>query len=196
MMGYHCDLAEQLHMLRMLLKQSPVIEQVLQESQLLGLTDYYIGAGCICQTVWNLQTGRDPVYGISDIDFAYFDDTDLSYEAEDRVIQRVQGYFAQLPLAMDVKNQARVHLWYQKHYGYHLEPYRSLEQAVDTWPTTATSVGVRLQNGHFKVYAPFGLNDLFGQIVRANRTQITEQTYQYKCAKWTSKWPELTVIPW
>ncbi len=49
MMGYRCDLAEQLHMLRMLLKQSPVIEQVLQESQLLGLTDYYIGAGCICR---------------------------------------------------------------------------------------------------------------------------------------------------
>lgn len=196
MIGYHCDLAEQLDILRELLKQSPVIEQVLQESQTLGLRDYYIGAGCICQTVWNLQTGRDPLYGISDIDFAYFDDTDLSYEAEDRMIRKLQEHFSQLPLAIDVKNQARVHLWYQQHYGYNLKPYQSLEQAIDTWPTTATSVGVRLQNDRLKVYAPFGLNDLFGQIVRANRTQITEQTYQDKCIKWTNKWPELTVIPW
>ena len=125
MIGYHCDLAEQLDMLREFLKQSPVIEQVLQESQTLGLRDYYIGAGCICQTVWNLQTGRDPLYGISDIDFAYFDDTDLSYEAEDRVIRKVQEHFSQLPLALDVKNQARVHLWYQQHYGYNLKPYQS-----------------------------------------------------------------------
>ena len=51
MIAYHCDLAEQLDMLREFLKQSPVIEQVLQESQTLGLRDYYIGAGCICQTV-------------------------------------------------------------------------------------------------------------------------------------------------
>ena len=112
------------------------------------------------------------------------------------MIRKVQEHFSQLPLALDVKNQARVHLWYQQHYGYNLKPYQSLEQAIDTWPTTATSVGVRLQNARLKVYAPFGLNDLFGQIVRANRTQITEQTYQDKCIKWTNKWPELTVIPW
>lgn len=196
MIGYHCDLVTQIQILRSMLKQSDAIEQVLQQSQMLGLHDYYIGAGCICQTVWNLQNGRDPLYGISDIDFAYFDQTDLSYEAEDRVVKMVKERFAHLPLMMDVKNQARVHLWYQQHYGYNLPPYQSLEQAVDTWPTTATSVGVRLEDDQFKVYAPFGLNDLFGQIVRANRTQITAQTYQQKCDKWTRKWPTLTVIPW
>lgn len=196
MIGYHCDLAEQLDILRELLKQSAVIEQVLQDAQALGLENYYIGAGCICQTVWNLQTGRDPLYGISDIDFAYFDSTDLSYAAEDRVVERVHRQFSGLPLALDVKNQARVHLWYRDHYGYDLMPYQTLEQAVDTWPTTATAVGVRLKGERFEVYAPFGLNDLFGQIVRPNRTQITEQTYRRKCAKWKLKWPSLTVLEW
>ena len=135
------------------------------------------------------------MYGISDVDFIYFD-TDLSYEAEDCVIKRVEQAFCALPVKIDVKNQARVHLWYKQHYGYDLRPYASLEEAVNTWPTTATSIGVRLRDGVLEVYTPFGLNDMFGQIVRPNKTQITEEIYLKKCKKWGAKWDTLTFIPW
>jgi hypothetical protein len=104
--------------------------------------------------------------------------------------------FLQCPIKLDIKNQARVHLWYKDHFGYDIKPFNSIEDAVNTWPTTATSIGVRLENGNFIIYAPFGLNDLFGMIVRANKAQITEEIYLQKVNKWKTKWPALTIIPW
>lgn len=195
MLGYHCDIGTQMRLLQEILSQSPVLAEILRETPVLGLENYYIGAGCICQTVWNFQNGLDPMYGISDVDLAYFDG-DLSYEKEDAVIRRAKQKFSALPVALDVKNQARVHLWYRDRYGYDLPPYTSVEQAIGTWPTTATAVGVRLEGSGLTVCAPFGLNDLFGQIVRPNKVQITEETYRKKCEKWGLKWDTLTVIPW
>lgn len=195
MLGYHCDTGTQTRLLQEILSQSPVLAEILRETPALGLENYYVGAGCICQTVWNFQNGLDWMHGISDIDLAYFDE-DLSYEKEDAVIRRVKQKFFALPVALDVKNQARVHLWYKDHYGYDLPPYTSVEQAIGTWPTTATAVGVRLEGSGLTVCAPFGLSDLFGQIVRPNKAQITEETYQRKCEKWGLKWSTLTIIPW
>ena len=58
-------------------------------------------------------------------------------------------------------------------------------------------MGIRRdKNGAFKIYAPFGLNDLFGKIVRANKAQITKDIYENKTTRWLSKWPDLKVIPW
>lgn len=195
MTGYNRDITTQMRLLYEILSQNPVLFEVLKGSRSVGLEDYYIGAGCVCQTVWNYQNRRDLMDGISDIDLVYFD-RDLSYEAEDRIIRQVKEKFRQLPVEVDVKNQARVHLWYKDHYGYDLRPYASLEEAINTWPTTATAVGVRLQGDGLAVYAPFGLNDMFGQIVRPNKAQITEGTYLQKCEKWGSKWDTLTIIPW
>lgn len=45
-------------------------------------------------------------------------------------------------------------------------------------------------------YAPFGLNDLFGMMVRANKVQITEEIYNKKVERWKVLWPGLTIIPW
>lgn len=195
MIGYNRDIDTQKRLLHDILSQNPVLFEVIKGSVALGLENYYIGAGCVCQTVWNFQNGLDLMYGISDIDFAYFDE-DLSYEKEDRVIQQVKQKFQGLPVEIDVKNQARVHLWYKDHYGYGLRPYASVEDAINTWPTTATAAGVRMRGDTLAVYAPFGLNDLFGQIVRPNKTQITEETYLKKCEKWSSRWNTLTFIPW
>lgn len=173
----------------------PVLGEVLRRAPALGLEDYCIGAGCICQSVWNAQDGLSPLHGISDVDFVYFD-PDLSYEGEDRVIRRVREAFGDLPAEFDVKNQARVHLWYRDHFGSDIPPYPSLEAAIATWPTTATAVGVRLEGEELKVIAPFGLDDLFGRIVRPNRVQITEAIYRSKWEKWQRRWEGLTVMPW
>lgn len=57
-------------------------------------------------------------------------------------------------------------------------------------------MGVRLENEELEVIAPFGLDDLFGRIVRPNKAQITEEIYRSKWEKWQSRWAGLTVIPW
>jgi hypothetical protein len=54
---------------------------------------------------------------IKDYDVFYFDDEDLSWEAEDTVIQRSKVLFEDLDVAIEIKNQARVHLWYEQRFG-------------------------------------------------------------------------------
>ncbi|WJV29726.1 nucleotidyltransferase family protein [Rossellomorea sp. AcN35-11] len=98
---------------------------------------------------------------------------------------------------LDVKNQARVHLWYEKKFGFSIKPYESLEEAIDSWPTTATALGVRLERGgSHKIYAPYDLEDLYSMIVRPNKRMITREIYEAKANKWKNKWPMLKVIPW
>ena len=61
---------------------------------------------------------------------------------------------------------------------------------------TATALGLRRDSkGKWIVYAPFGLNDLFGKIVRANKTQITKEIYEKKVIKWRAIWTDLKIIP-
>jgi len=181
--------------LERILRSSEVVWKVLEKSQSFGLSSYYIGAGVISQTVWNYQNGNPLLQGIEDIDFVYFD-SDLSYEKEDSIIHRIEGGLAGIPLKIDVKNEARVHLWYKSHFGYDIPPYHTLEEAVDSWPTTATTVGVRLEGDRLKVYARFGLDDLFEQVIRPNKVAVKQEVYQAKCKKWSAKWPTLKIIPW
>lgn len=195
MTGYNQDLQTQKQMLLHIIRQNKIIFEIVNEAQKIGLEHYYIGAGCVCQSVWNYQNGTEAMYGISDVDFVYFDDGDLSYEAEDHLIKAVKRRFSHLPVELDVKNQARVQ-WYKDHYGEELQPYTSLEGAINSWPTTATSIGLKISDGDLVVYAPFGLNDMFGQIVRPNKTQITREMYLMKCEKWRSKWPGLKIFEW
>lgn len=180
--------------LHMILKRNKQLYQLIRFAENCGLADYYIGAGSIAQTVWNDQSGHDLMYGISDFDFVYYD-PDLSEEKEKQTAGDIRRCFPG-GVAIDVKNEARVHLWYREHFGYEIPQYPSLEAAIDTWPTTATAVGVRLQDSRLFVYAPFGLDDLFGRVVRANKAQITREIYETKVKKWVLKWPDLTVIPW
>lgn len=186
---------QQIQLLHEILQNNQPLYHVIEESQRLNLPEYYIGAGCIAQTVWNYQNGNPLLTGINDIDFVYFD-CDLSPESENSMIQAIQSRFTDCPLKLDIKNQARVHVWYKAHFGYDIIPYESIEAAINTWPTTATSIGVRLKDNQLQVYAPFGLNDLFSQTVRPNKAQITEQIYYKKVLKWLRTWPSLKIIPW
>lgn len=195
--GFNQDIVEQVRALQRILSLSRMIREALTRARSLDIGQYYIGAGCIAQTVWNYLFGKPLHYGIKDIDFVYYDGIHLDYESENDVMERVKRLYADIDIEIDVKNQARVHLWYESRFGYEIAPYGSLEAAINSWPTTATSIGVREEaDSGLKVYAPFGLNDLFGKIVRANKTQITKQIYDKKAASWLSKWPDLTIIPW
>lgn len=195
--GYNLDINKQLKALENIIMSNGIINEAIERAKLLGIDNYYIGAGCITQTVWNYLSNNPLDYGIKDIDFVYFDDENLDLDSENRMISKVKNLYSDFKIQIDVKNQARIHLWYKSHFGYEIEPYGSLEDALNTWPKTASSIGVRKEkNNELKVYAPFGLNDLFGKIVRANKVQITQQIYENKALSWLNKWPDLKIIPW
>lgn len=195
--GYNLDIQTQLKALENIIMSNEIVCTAINRAKQLNLENYYIGAGCITQTVWNYLSFNPLEHGIKDIDFVYFDGINTDFQSENRVISQVKDLFSNLKIEVDVKNQARVHIWYESRFGKSIKPYKSLEAAINTWPTTATSIGVRKEkNGALKVYAPFGLNDMFGKILRANKTQITKDIYEKKVSSWLCKWPDLKVIPW
>ena len=191
------NLAAQKKMLESIVLKNPVFKTILDRVPDLLLPNWYLGAGCVAQTVWNHISGYDLRSNISDVDLVYFDNNDLSFEAEAKKGRLAVEFFPDLPIPLDIKNQARVHLWYEKRFGYPIKPYLSVEEAIDSWPTTATAVAVRIDDqGSFNVYAPFGLSDLFGMIVRPNKVQITEKIYMQKVNRWRDFWSDLQVVPW
>lgn len=135
-------------------------------------------------------------HGISDIDIVYFDPDDLTENGEAQHAARIRAAFSHLPVWIDVKNEARVHTWYEAKFGHQIVPYTSTADAITTFPTTATAVGIRPSGSMTEIYAPFGLDDLLGAVVRANKKQITYGIFDAKVAKWVASWPSLQVIPW
>src|ERR1700744_155208 len=73
--------------------QNPVNRLLADELLRLKLPDAWIVSGCLVQSVWNVRTGRAVDYGIADYDVFYFDH-DVSWQAEDAVIRRLQESFA------------------------------------------------------------------------------------------------------
>jgi hypothetical protein len=186
----------QLLRLQAIVLASPLLGPILHRWDEIALPDSWLVAGAIAQTVWNHACGLSPTHGIADIDLVYFDPSDLSPQAEADHASRIQKAFTDLPVWLDVKNEARVHLWYQAKFGYSIAPYISTADAITTFPTTATAVGLRCCKDGLELYAPYGISDLLGAIVRPNKKQITREIYASKVARWTALWPRLTIIDW
>jgi hypothetical protein len=188
---------EQLGVLRSVLSRNEILTDVLARTAALRLPGWYVTAGCLFQTVWNVVTGRPPTNGIRDYDVFYFDGTDLSWDAEDAVIRAGRKVFAGLPADVEIRNEARVHLWYERKFGVPCPPHGSTEAAIDCFAATTCCLGVRLESdGGWRVYAPHGLSDVFDLVVRPNSRLAPRGVYEAKAARWKEEWPELTVLPW
>jgi hypothetical protein len=182
--------------LEVALEQNKWLREILEGFEEIALPDSWLVAGSIAQTIWNLGCGRSAELGLKDVDLIYFDDQDLSFDAEASHERRLRDLFRRLPIKLDVKNEARVHLWYEERFGYAIKPYLSSADAIATFPTTSTAVGVRRIRGKLECRAPFGLDDLFGLVVRPNKRQITRPIYEAKVDRWRSIWPRLTFLRW
>ena len=161
------------------------------------LTATALVVGCLYQTVLNVVTGQPPEAGILDYDLAYFNGSDLSWDAEDAVIGGGRQAFAGLPVPVQIRNQARVHLWYEQKFGLPCHPHQSTEAAIDTFEATTACLGVRLPSGgRWRIYAPHGLADMFNLVVRPNLVLAPRHVYQAKTARWRQQWPSLAILPW
>lgn len=189
-------LQQQIAHLIKIVSKSPYITAILDSHPFPNCDSWYLGAGCICQSVWNYLSDKKITDGIKDYDLVYYDQADTSYEAEDVYIQKGKKLFKDLPIIVEIRNQARVHLWFENKFGKKINQLRSCEDAINSWPTTATAVGINKINGKINVYAPYGLNDLFGMVVRPNKPSVIKWVYEKKIERWTKKWPNLKIIPW
>ncbi|HEY4345038.1 MAG TPA: nucleotidyltransferase family protein [Parvibaculum sp.] len=160
----------------------------------LKLPDAWLVSGSLFQSVWNAQTGRASGYGIKDYDVFYFD-PDASWEAEDAVIRRCAEVFAPLGVEVEVKNQARVHLWYEEKFGTPYPPLTCACEGIDRFLAHASMVGLHPGMEGLRLYAPCGLDDVETMTLRPNRAaNFSAELYRAKAARWKAMWPELRVM--
>ena len=180
---------------RELALRNPANNALLDELMRLELPDAWIVAGCLAQTIWNLKTARPVGHGINDYDVFYFD-SDVSWEAEDRVIARLSETSARLGIRVEIRNQARVHLWYGQKHGTLYPALQSSSDGIDRFLTRCTQVGLQRSRDGDRVYAPAGFDEVERMIVRPNLApNFSAAAYREKTARWLSLWPELTVEP-
>ncbi len=195
LVGYRKCLTEQIIILEKILMKNEDLISILKVLESIGIDNCYVGAGSINQTVFNYYHDYSCNYGIKDYDIVYFDE-DLSYEKEDKVIKKIKDKLGILSDMVDIKNEARVHLWYNEKYQTKREPYSSVEDAIASWGATITCVGVRIKNGKLEVYAPYGLEDIFGMIIRPVKKDFSKEMYDERASRWQKKWPMLKKIEW
>ena len=182
--------------LERLILASPILAPIVRQWEAIALPDCWLVAGALAQTVWNNAFGFDPDYGMKDIDLVYFDGSDLSEAAEADHEARIRHMFSGRGITIDVKNEARVHLWYSRKFGSEISPYTSTRHAIAIFPTTATAIGIQPAAPELLISAPFGLDDLFESVVRPNKMKITPAIYAAKVTRWRALWPRLRIVDW
>jgi hypothetical protein len=171
----------------------PVCAAILDRAGALELESWRLCAGALYQNVWNALTGRPPGYGVQDYDLAYFD-ADLSYEAEDQVIRRAAALFADLDAEIEVRNQARVHLWFNEKYGANRPAFQSVEDGIDAYAADSHKLAVtRRDDGRLDLYAPVGFEPVMSLTVAPCEGAADLDGFARKARRWKAMWPELTV---
>ncbi len=159
----------QINRLEGMLKKNKTLQAVLERADSLGMQNWYLGAGCISQTVWNILHGFEPERNIKDYDLVYYDANDISEEGQEKFIKKAKELFEDIPAEIEIVNEARVHSWVEEEFGYAIDQYKNVKEAIGSWPTTITCVAVRPEGGVLKVCAPYGLDDVFNMVLRPKK---------------------------
>lgn len=174
-----------------IVRGNPVNAELERRLRSLGLPQCHLVAGCLFQTLWNMRSGRAPGWGIKDYDVFYFDDRDLSFEAEDRAIRTVAEATRDLGVEVELRNQARVHLWYPQRFGGTYPQLSSARDGIDRYLVTCTCVGIEVDSG--ALYQPNGLEELVAGILRPNPLNQRLDLFPAKAESYRARWPWLVV---
>jgi hypothetical protein len=181
--------------LERLIRGCPWFVRVLEAARDCEPPDWWVGAGVLRDLVWDRLHGRFDPGRVKDVDLAFFDPHDFSEEREEAVELALA---ARLPgVRWDAKNQAAVHTWYERLFGYPVPPVSSAAEGVATWPETATAVAVRLhRDGELELTAPYGLRDLMTGVCRRNPERVSVQRYQERIEgkQVATRWPRVRII--
>lgn len=173
-----------------MIEGDPDISALLAAMRTFDAPDLWLVSGVLFQTVWNVLEAKPRGHGILDYDLFYFD-PDTSEEVEDRWIKRASTHFAFAPCEVQLRNQARVHLWYPKKFD---TPYPQLHCSCDgirQFLMPACMVGIRPSGASIEIFAPLGLHDIFDRLIRPNPLWQGPPRPRYleKAARYMRDWP-------
>lgn len=192
--GQHLSINEQVDLLSEFVVTIEGMPQILEKIS--NLPNAWVGAGIIFQNVWNVIHGYELNTHIKDIDVLYWDENDLTWASENNYIGSLTESLSDINIPIDVKNIARVHLWYEERFGIPKERYHSVQESISTWPVIGACMAMRMNQGRLEFIAPFGFQDMFSLRVRANKVLVNQTIYEGKAIKWKEQWPKLSIENW
>ena len=182
-----------------IVKQNSDLMNILNYIDELNLPNYYIAAGSVFQTIWNYYDNKPLNSEIKDIDIIYYDSDNLSKDIEFDLENKIIEHFKSIGLnyEFDVHNEARMHLWKKENENKDIDQYLNSEDAIDKWIATVHAVGVTKIDGVIKVYAPYGLSDIFSRTIRPIKHKYnSKELYDKKVKGWSSRFDNLNIIEW
>lgn len=174
--------------------RNPANAAILDRWPALEFPDGWLVAGCLFQTVWNLRGERPVQEGIKDHDLFYFDAADLTEAGERQVQARVDAVLADLGVAVEAKNQARVHLWYQDFFGHPYPALRDARDGIDRFLVRETCVGLRPTSQGWEVHAPHGVESVAAGTLSRNPLTPHTALFDAKAASYRARWPWLRIV--
>jgi hypothetical protein len=171
---------------------NPINAQIVSRLPSLKLNQCMLTAGCLFQAVWNRSGDRPVASGVNDYDVFYFDE-DLSWEAENAVIVAADALFRDLGVKVELRNQARVHLWFKDRFGGDYPPLHSAKEGIDRFLISCTCIGLDIDSG--ELYAPYGLAELEQGILRMNSHFPQPELFVTKARSYQSRWEWLRTLP-
>lgn len=180
--------------------QNPVNRLILDRFAEFRIEDWWLTAGCLAQTIWNIKANRAPDADIADYDLFYFD-PDTTWHSEDRVIVQGAELFSDIAAAVEIRNQARVPIWYPEKFGVPYGAVSAASDGIDRFAYQTSAIGVRKDADKdgidaYRIYAPFGLSAVMEGRVIPNTVLPVKTVYEAKVARWQTIWPDLIVSPW
>ena len=146
--GQHLSLKEQVDLLSEFVMTIDGMSQILKE---IGkLPNAWVGAGIIFQNVWNVIHGYELNTYIKDIDVLYWDESDLSWASENSYIEAFTKDTSNTSIPFDIKNIARVHLWYEERFGIAKVQYQSIQESISTWPVIGACMAMRMNKDNLE----------------------------------------------
>ena len=182
-----------------ILKQNKDLMIILNYIDELNIPNYYIAAGAVFETIWNYYDNKPLNYGIKDIDIIYYDSNNLSKDDEKELENKIVNHFKKLNLnyEFDVHNEARMHLWKKENENQNIHKYKNSEDAIDKWIATVHAIGITKDNNKIKVYAPYGLSDIFSKTIRPIKHKAnSKDLYDNKVRGWEKRFNGLNIIEW
>lgn len=192
-------LDKQCHKFISILEENKDLMIILDYLAKLNLSNFYIAAGSIFQTIWNYYDNRPLNYGIKDIDIIYYDKDNLTKEVEQKLENQIIDFLKQqnLNYEVDIHNEARMHLWKKENENKDIDQYQNSEDAIAKWIATVHAIGITKEKGQIKVYAPYGLSDIFSRTIRPIKHKgNSQELYNKKVARWQSRFSNLNIIEW
>jgi hypothetical protein len=179
-----------------IVRTTPWLMAVLSAACDVDAPDWLVAAGALRNAVWDRLHGFAEPTPLADVDLGFYDADDLSPARDDGVRDALAARLPGVP--WQAKNQAAVHLWYERRFGYAVAPLACSADAVATFPETATAVAVRLDaRDRLTIVAPCGLDDLLGLVHRHNPRRASVEIYERRLAekRIAERWPRVTIVP-